>query len=162
MLFLGHIAVTLKLADATGADPAAAVAGNLLPDLVDKSARRLRLFPSGRWLAHGLPAVLLTSLLVGRMTTPHHRRSFALGYLGHLVCDLYLGGRVPWFIPLRRYTPKEKEQRSVLYWLLYLLPELIGAAVIAQRSAAPATSDTLEAQVTPERTYSRRHSGIPI
>jgi hypothetical protein len=49
-----------------------------------------------------------------------------------------------------------------MYWLLYLLPELIGAAVIAQRSAAPATSDTLEAQVTPERTYSRRQSGIPI
>ena len=102
MFFFGHIAATLLVADATDSDRTAAVAGNLLPDVTDKTLSWVfRLGPS-RWLAHGLPAYLLTNLVAFALLDRQRRRGFALGYAGHLLCDLWAGGRVPWLVPGRR------------------------------------------------------------
>ncbi len=132
MLFFGHIATTIVLADATGADRTAAIAGNLVPDVVDKSGRLLRLFPAGRWLAHGLPALVVCSTAVACLSNPRKGLSFALGYSGHLLCDLYLGGRVPWLIPLRRYRWRKSRRPTLVRRLLYFLPEAVGLLVITR------------------------------
>ena len=129
MLFLGHIAASLLIADATDSDRAAAVAGNLLPDLVDKTGGWvLRLMPS-RWLAHGLPCFALVCLAAGLFLDRRRWRGFALGYAGHLVCDLWAGSRVPWLAPFEE-QPSKKEKWSKPRFLVYLLPEPAGAAVI--------------------------------
>jgi hypothetical protein len=127
MLFFGHIAASLLIADATGADRTAAVAGNLLPDVVDKTAAWvLRLTPSARWLAHGLPCFVVVSAVAGLFLEPRRWRGFVLGYAGHLVCDLWAGGRVPWLAPFRRIRSRRR-RRSKRKLALYLLPELVGA-----------------------------------
>jgi hypothetical protein len=127
MLFFGHIAASLLVADATGSDRAAAVAGNLLPDVLDKTgAWVLRLTPSARWLAHGLPCFAVVSLIAGLFLEPRRWRGFVLGYAGHLACDLWAGGRVPWLAPFRS-LPRKRSRRSRRALALYLLPEAVGA-----------------------------------
>ena len=128
MLFFGHIATTLLLADATDSDRTAAVAGNLLPDVMDKTLGWvLRLTPS-RWLAHGLPGYAVANLVAFALLDRRRRRGFALGYAGHLVCDLWAGGKVPWFAPFQKQPPKRKK-RGLRYFAVYLIPEVIGLPV---------------------------------
>jgi hypothetical protein len=129
MLFLGHIAVSLLLADATRTDRAAAVAGNLLPDVVDKTCGWvLRVMPVSRWIAHGLPCFSLVSLAMRLVLPRRSWRAFTLGYAGHLVCDLYAGGRVPWLAPFE--TPRRARKKLTLrFWLLYLGAEVVGGAI---------------------------------
>ena len=130
MLFLGHIAASLLIANASRSDRAAAVAGNLTPDVIDKTACWvLRVMPSARWIAHGLPFFLLVNLLAGLMLDPRRWRGFVLGYAGHLVCDLWAGGRVPWFAPFEAPRRKRPGRRGPAL-LLYLLPEFVGAPLI--------------------------------
>jgi hypothetical protein len=130
MLFLGHIAVSLLLADATRTDRAAAVAGNLVPDVVDKTgAWVLKAMPDSRWLAHGLPFFGLVNLAVILVLDRRRSRAFALGYAGHLACDLWAGGRVPWFAPFGR-PPAQRGLKTPGRKLLYLLPEFIGAPIV--------------------------------
>ena len=106
MLFFGHIAASLLIADASDSDRAAAVAGNLVPDVTDKTLGWvLKLTPS-RWLAHGLPAYLIVNLVAFLLLDRRRWRGFALGYSGHLVCDLWAGGKVPWFAPFQRKPRK--------------------------------------------------------
>ena len=128
MLFFGHIAASLALADATDSDRAAAVAGNLLPDVFDKTASwGLKLTPASRWLAHGLPSMALVAAVSFFALDRRRWRGFVLGYAGHLVCDLWAGGRVPWFAPFERQRRPGKlrgRQR-----LLFFLPEVVGAPV---------------------------------
>ena len=125
MLFFGHIATSIAVADATDSDRAAAVAGNLLPDVTDKTLGYvLKLTPS-RWLAHGLPGYLLVNLVAFAVMDRRRWRGFALGYAGHLVCDLWAGGEVPWRAPFQAH-PRRKGRKSRLTLLLYLLPEAIG------------------------------------
>ena len=135
MLFFGHIAASLLIADATGADPGAAVAGNLVPDVTDKTLNWvLRLTPSSRWLAHGLPFFALMSLAALALLEPRRARGFIVGYAGHLLCDLWAGGRVPWLAPfVRQRRPLRKHAPTVPQLALYLLPELIGAPFVCQR-----------------------------
>jgi hypothetical protein len=125
MLFFGHIATTLLVADATDSDRATAVAGNLLPDITDKTLGYvLKLTPS-RWLAHGLPGYLLVNLAAYVLLDRRRWRGFALGYAGHLVCDLWAGSEVPWKAPFQKH-PERKERAGKLGWLVYMLPEAIG------------------------------------
>jgi hypothetical protein len=134
VLFLGHIAISLILADATNSDRKATVAGNLMPDVVDKSLRLVHIAPSTRWIAHGLPFALLVCLLMGRKLEPRAWRGFVLGYAGHLIADLYAGNGVPWLAP---FNGPYKESPGVS-WLVVLLPELIGALVIWLKLRRPA------------------------
>ena len=125
MLFFGHIATSLLIADATDSDRAAAVAGNLLPDVTDKTLGYvLKLTPS-RWLAHGLPGYLLVNLAAFVLLDRRRWRGFALGYAGHLVCDLWAGGEVPWRAPFQQH-PHRKSRKSTLMRAVYFLPEAIG------------------------------------
>jgi hypothetical protein len=138
MLFLGHIAASLLIADATRSDRAAAVSGNLLPDVFDKTGSWIfRLMPA-RWLAHGLPFYLAVVLSSRGLVSGAAWRGFALGYAGHLVCDLWAGGRVPWFAPFEPQRKRRKGFRSWGQFGLFLVPEFIGAAIIAWLANRPA------------------------
>ena len=102
----------------------------ILPDLVDKPARILRLAHKSRWLAHGLPFMALTSAAVAITQPPRRTRGFLLGYASHLICDLWAGGQVPWLAPFRRPRWKGKQRMTLAYLFVYLLPEFVGACVI--------------------------------
>ena len=148
MLFFGHIAVSLLIADATKTDRAAAVAGNLLPDVTDKTgAWVLRAMPSSRWLAHGLPCYTAV-VAATRLVLPERQwRAFALGYAGHLVCDLYAGGKVPWFAPFETPPPRKRRKKSLAFWIAYLAADVVGA-VVTWRLLRPAEPDLTD--VTPQ------------
>jgi hypothetical protein len=134
MLFFGHIAAGVALADAAGADPGWAAAGALLPDVIDKTgAWVLKLAPSGRWLAHGLPftAVCIAGGL--RLLPSAGGRGFALGYASHLVTDLYAGGRVPLTAPFKRVPQRSDEKWGPGWLAVNLLPEVAGLAYLGRR-----------------------------
>jgi hypothetical protein len=133
MLFFGHIATTLLIADATGSDRAAAVAGNLLPDVTDKTLGWVLKLTPARWLAHGLPGYFLVNMAAFALLDGRRRRGFALGYAGHLVCDLWAGGKVPWLAPFQPYPPRRQKRRHPMrFWSLYLLPEVVGLPIVVR------------------------------
>ena len=147
MLFFGHIAISLLLADATDSDRTAAVAGNLTPDVLDKTAAWvLRVMPSGRFLAHGLPFFTVASLVAMRVMEPRKARGYILAYAGHLVCDLWAGSKVPWLAPFTKTSRKkrEKKPRSKALLALYLLPEVVGLPIVARLLSAPSHTHALD------------------
>jgi hypothetical protein len=133
VLFFGHIAISVALADAAGADTAWAVAGNLLPDVTDKTGGWvLKVMPSGRWLAHGLPFFVLANALARGALPERASRGFTLGYASHLVADHYAGGRLPLMAPFAK--PRSRSQGHGLGWLgVNLVPELLGLAFHLRR-----------------------------
>jgi hypothetical protein len=101
MLF-GHLAVAALQHRYLKADLAPVVAAGVFPDLVDKTlCQVLHLTPSGRMFGHTLTTVGLSTLAVRLVWGGRAARSWALGYLGHLVGDS--GGFVPWLYPFVRY-----------------------------------------------------------
>ncbi|HEY7271024.1 MAG TPA: metal-dependent hydrolase [Dehalococcoidia bacterium] len=136
MLFFGHIAAGVALADAAGGDPGWAAAGAVLPDIVDKTgAWVLKVMPSGRWLAHGLPCFALAVAASRRALPAAAAKGFALGYASHLFGDLYAGGRVPIAAPFGR-RPKREDEKLGLGWLaVNLAPEALGLAYLLRRPA---------------------------
>jgi hypothetical protein len=128
-LFLGHIAASLLIADAADGDRTAAVAGNLLPDVTDKTLGWVLHLTPARWLAHGLPGFALVSLAAALFLDKRRWRGFVLGYAGHLVCDLWAGGRVPWLAPFQR-LPRGKGRSGRRGLIVFLLPEFVGAPII--------------------------------
>jgi membrane-bound metal-dependent hydrolase YbcI (DUF457 family) len=131
MFFLGHVATGMALADASKTDRNAAMLGAIFPDLVDKTAHLvLRIVPYGRWLAHGLPFMAVACTAVAATQPSQRSRGFALGYASHLVCDLWAGGRVPWLAPFAKPRRRPKKPRSLGKLAIYLLPEVVGAAII--------------------------------
>jgi hypothetical protein len=147
MLFFGHIAISMLLADATDSDRTAAVAGNLTPDVLDKTgAWVLHVMPSGRFLAHGLPFFTVASLVALRTMEPRKARGYIFAYAGHLVCDLWAGSKVPWLAPFTKASRRKRERpsRSKLTLALYLLPEVIGLPIVAHLLSKPAGTPALE------------------
>jgi membrane-bound metal-dependent hydrolase YbcI (DUF457 family) len=147
MLFFGHIAISMLLADATDSDRTTAVAGNLTPDVLDKTgAWVLRVMPSGRFLAHGLPFFTVASLVALRTMEPRKARGYILAYAGHLICDLWAGGQVPWFAPFTENSrrKREKKRRSKLILALYLLPEVVGLPIVARLLGSPTGTPPIE------------------
>ncbi len=144
MLFFGHLAISIALADATDSDPAAAVAGNLLPDVMDKSAGWvLKLTPS-RWLAHGLPFFGVCCLLARRFLPGRVWRGFALGYGSHLVADHWAGGRLPLLAPFhgdRRPAIPIYGSRELA---MILAPEVLGLAFLLWRAAGARRTGAVE------------------
>ena len=133
MLFFGHIAISLAVADACDADPLAAVAGNLLPDVADKTgAWVLKVTPAGRWLAHGLPFFTLANLVARKALPRRSARGFILGYASHFVADHYAGGRLPWLAPFARPSGR-RTKRTLRWWLVYLTPEVLGLGYLTWR-----------------------------
>lgn len=138
MLFLGHIATSVVIADAMGSERTAAVAGGLIPDVTDKTLAWVLKLTPGRWFFHGLPVFFVVAML-SRMILPEARwRAFVSGYAAHLVCDLWAGGRVPWLAPWGPKPVKRLGKKPIWFWMVYLLPEAVGAAVLWQKSHTPA------------------------
>jgi hypothetical protein len=131
VLFLGHIAASLLVADATGSDRATAVAGNLIPDVADKTLGDVLHKTPSRWLFHGLPTYGLL-ILASRLVLDERRwRGFVAGYAGHLACDLWAGGKVPWLapLPMQKKPPKRPRwTRKRIFWVF--LPEFVGAPIV--------------------------------
>jgi membrane-bound metal-dependent hydrolase YbcI (DUF457 family) len=134
MLFLGHIATGVAIADATDSDHAASVAGTMLPDVIDKTGSWVfHVFPKGRYIAHGLPFFAVVSALVLATQERRKARGFILGYAGHLLCDLWGGGRVPWFAPFEKTV---RSPRKVAFWgplAKSMPPEIAGAYFLLKR-----------------------------
>ncbi len=79
---------------------APAVAGALLPDLVDKTlAWVLHVTSSSHHVAHTPLAAAGLSLIAGCLWGTSTARSFGFAYLTHLVGDEVHHGRVPWRMP---------------------------------------------------------------
>jgi membrane-bound metal-dependent hydrolase YbcI (DUF457 family) len=130
VLFLGHIAASILIADSTGADRHAAVAGNLVPDVTDKTLGWVFKLTPSRWLFHGLPVFALLAAASRLVLKGPQWRGFVLGYAGHLICDLWAGSKVPWFAPWGPKPPMKRSKKSPGKWVLYLLPEVVGAAIV--------------------------------
>jgi hypothetical protein len=96
-----------------------------------------RVMPA-RWLAHGLPFYLSAILIARALLSGGAWRGFALGYAGHLVCDLWAGGKVPWFAPFEAQRRKRSGFRSWRQFGMFLVPEFIGAAIIVWLANRPA------------------------
>lgn len=92
--------------------------------------------PSARWLAHGLPFFAATTVIAHKaLRGGPGWRGFALGYAGHLVGDLYAGGRVPWFAPFER--PPRRRYRPHFDVLPALVEEVAGATLLYWRFKRP-------------------------
>jgi hypothetical protein len=101
MLF-GHLAISLLQHRYLKADLAPVVAGGIFPDVVDKTlCQVLHVTPSGRMFGHTLVGLAVSTAVVGLLGGWRAARSWALGYLGHLVGDV--GGFIPWLYPLVPY-----------------------------------------------------------
>jgi membrane-bound metal-dependent hydrolase YbcI (DUF457 family) len=134
MLFLGHLATGVAIADATDSDHTAAVVGTMLPDVIDKTGSWVfHVFPKGRYIAHGLPFFAAVSAIAVATQERRKARGFVLGYLGHLICDLWGGGKVPWFAPFEK-TRRTRGRTPILGPTLKALPpEIVGAWFLVRR-----------------------------
>ena len=137
MLFLGHIAASLLIADATESDRGDAIAGNLVPDVTDKSLGWVFKVTPSRWLFHGLPVFALLAVTSRAILKGPRWRGFVLGYAGHLVCDLWAGSTVPWWAPWGPKPPMKHPKKTKARWALYLLPEVVGAPIVWARLRRP-------------------------
>jgi membrane-bound metal-dependent hydrolase YbcI (DUF457 family) len=133
VLFFGHIAVSLALADATDSDAGAAVAGNLLPDVADKTLGLVLGWTPSRWLAHGMPCAALACVVARRWMAPRAWRGFTLGYTSHLLGDLWAGGEVPWLAPFLGDSRRRRSRYDRAWFLANLGPEVAGLAFLLRR-----------------------------
>jgi len=102
MLF-GHVAVSVLQHRYLKADLKQVVVAGVFPDVVDKAlCHTVHLTPSGRMLGHTLLALSISTLAVRWIWGQRAARSWALGYLGHLIGDL--GDFLPWLYPFVQYN----------------------------------------------------------
>ncbi len=150
MLFFGHVATSLLIADATDSDRAAAIAGALTPDIIDKTTGMLGLTPT-RWLAHGLPFFVLACIVTRPVLPLEQWRAYVLGHAGHLACDLWAGSKVPWFAPFeaQRQAKANRWPRGYRKWAIYLLPELIGGVITSRLLAKDHSESTVSTPRSP-------------
>jgi hypothetical protein len=122
-MITGHLAISALLHHYTKLDAGPAFIGGMFPDMVDKTLQATSLASSGRTVAHTLLSWVLSSLLVHRVWGGRAGRSWAAGYLAHLLADV--GGFVPWFSPFRRYrVPHQPRQRFRFLRTLLSRPSL--------------------------------------
>jgi hypothetical protein len=101
-MVFGHLAISVLQHCYLKADLAPAIAGGIFPDVMDKTlCQVLHLTPSGRMFGHTLVGLAASTAVVGLLRGRRVARSWALGYLGHLLGDM--GDFVPWLYPLVRY-----------------------------------------------------------
>lgn len=105
MLPTGHVAVSYILSRVAKADLKIAVIASLFPDLLDKSLKLVfHLVPGGRSLGHGLPAVVVISLVMTAWKGRRAGYSWGIAHLFHLFADYPFTEYVPWFYPLVPYS----------------------------------------------------------
>ncbi|MFP4393951.1 MAG: metal-dependent hydrolase [Anaerolineales bacterium] len=104
-MIFGHLAISALEHRYWDADLVPVIIAGLAPDLVDKTACQvLHLAPSGRMAGHTLAGLALSTLLIAPLWGKRAARSWALGYLGHLLGDL--NSPVPWLYPFVNYDFK--------------------------------------------------------
>ena len=122
----------------TGLAPA--VAGALLPDVIDKTlAWVLGVVPAARHAGHTPVAVAVFGLTGSALIGKRWGAAFASAYATHLVGDLWQHGHVPWLMPFKRYHVYG-ERWSVGLDRSTLLLEAIGLAAIVLLARRPAES----------------------
>ncbi len=123
-MVLGHLAFpTIIKHYFPGVKSGPLYAGSLFPDVLDKSLHSARLRRNGRSLAHTLLTFILTTIGVRLVWGPEYARSWAAGYLGHLICDS--DGEIPWLYPFATYEfyPSERNLwQKIKRWLTELNP----------------------------------------
>lgn len=100
-MLLGHLAVPTLLKHYLPLETGPLYAGSFFPDVVDKTLHAAGLAANGRTWAHTLLTLTTTTLLVYLVWGAFTARSWFVGYLAHLLCDV--GGDVPWFYPFMAY-----------------------------------------------------------
>ena len=104
-MIFGHLAISALEHRYLDADLVPVMVAGLAPDLVDKTACQiLQTTPSGRMWGHTLIGLALSTLLIDLLWGKRVARSWALGYMGHLLGDL--NGPLPWFYPFISYDFK--------------------------------------------------------
>ena len=138
---LAHLAASLLLNEGHHGDRAAAAAGAIVPDLIDKTlAWVVGVTPSGRHAAHSLTSAGALTLATMRFAGRRRGVSFGVSYVCHLVGDVWDGGHVPWLMPFKRYTHSERRWKLGMTWKTALL-ELAGTVILARLASRWAAGD---------------------
>ncbi len=106
-------------------DPAATLAGALLPDVIDKSmAWVLRITRSSHHAGHTPVAALTFSLLAAPIFGWRRAAAFGTSYLMHLAGDELHHGRVPWLMQLSRRKRRRHDGSHRRWFVVFELPAL--------------------------------------
>jgi hypothetical protein len=111
-MLLGHLAIPTILREYFDLEAIPLYVGSFFPDLVDKTLEEVGWLPNGRNIAHTLFTLAVTTVWVERIGGKASAISWAIGYLGHLVCDV--SGLVPWLYPFVAYEFKTPRSRPFL------------------------------------------------
>jgi len=113
-MLLGHLAVSALLHRYLKVDLSPALLAGVFPDIVDKTlCQVLHLTQSGRFFAHTLAVLGLSTIGIGLVWGWRKALSWALGYLGHLLCDI--SWFVPWLYPFVQYDfPVSKDLQEII------------------------------------------------
>ncbi len=95
-----------------GLSPALAVAGVLLPDLIDKPIFFFLDYGPGRLFAHNLSFAVLAASVVARYAGVRAGAALGMGIVAHLVEDSH--AFVPWLFPILSYTYPDTSDYTVL------------------------------------------------
>jgi hypothetical protein len=123
-----------------GAGDGPALAGALVPDVIDKTLSWvLGVTPVARHIGHTPLAVGALSLAASRLMGGRWARAFGAAYAVHLMGDLSHDGHIPWLLPFKRYDKRAER------WHMEVTPDLVilealGALVIALLLRAPGAS----------------------
>ena len=102
-MLLGHLAVPVLFRhymDRKGYAFMPLLGGSIFPDVVDKSLHQLKVTRNGRHIGHTLLTLTITTLLVRVIGGENQAKSWAAGYVSHLLGD---GEGLPLLYPFRRY-----------------------------------------------------------
>lgn len=106
-------------------DPAATLAGALLPDVIDKSmAWVLRITRSSHHAGHTPVAALAFSLLAAPIIGRRRAAAFGTSYLVHLAGDELHHGRVPWLMPLSNRKRRRHDESHRRWFVVLEAPAL--------------------------------------
>jgi hypothetical protein len=130
MLYFAHIGFTVFIASMLYLPVIFAVAGALLPDIIDKGGNAIGLIPCGRYFGHSIFFPLTLGFLT-YIITRKWKLTLAIfvGSFGHLLLDSFYF--LPWFFPLIKYP-----QLSVCaplkmgFGIFEIVTEIIGAGLL--------------------------------
>lgn len=88
-MIIGHLAISILESHYLDTETVPTIAGGFFPDVLDKSlCQVLNVSPYGRLWGHTVLSFVLSTLMVRASKGKRTARSWALGYLGHLLADL--------------------------------------------------------------------------
>lgn len=136
---------------------------SVFPDLIDKALFWSKLDGRSRGLAHGIPFLTWSTIVLYALGGRKAALGWWLGYSSHLLFDIGSEGRLPLFYPFKRYPLNTKKKRGwepLLHALTHPSPLevllLIWAAVILVfKWRALTTSPSNGRNNSPQRPQSR-------